>query len=446
MNIEYNNKKWWLTPIYANPHPKLRRHLWDDLYNIKPNESEAWGIIGDFNDITNASEKKKGGAPFETSRGRHFVDWIDRTQLIDVMADGPFFTWCGPKVGHYDRVFERLVRLLCNGTWRLEFHEASMSVLPRSYSDHHLLLLQLEGLAPRHELKPFRFEAAWVTHSQFNDFVRDNWNSCIDWKPRVKNFTDKIKVWNKEVFGHIERKKRRILNRLRGIQGISDLHGNRFLLNLEKELLEDLNLVLTQEEILWHQKSRSAWLIKGDKNTRFFHTRTIIRRRRNRVKMLKSANDTWVEDAGEIRQMIVSFYKQLFMDDLVNQRPLRVVKGFVSIEQSRLNPLDALPTLDELKRALFSMGSTKAPGEDGFPALFFQKSWSTVRDSMHDVVKRVFTNGYKLDDINNTLIVLVPKVDHPEVVSQFIPISLCNVIYKCISKIIVNRLKGFLPE
>jgi hypothetical protein len=42
---------------------------------------------------------------------------------------------------------------------------------------------------------------------------------------------------------------------------------------------------------------------------------------------------------------------------------------------------------------------------------------------------------------NSTTIVLIPKIDNPEMVTHFRPISLCNVVYKVISKMLSNRLK-----
>ena len=48
--------------------------------------------------------------------------------------------------------------------------------------------------------------------------------------------------------------------------------------------------------------------------------------------------------------------------------------------------------------------------------------------------------------LNNTLLVLIPKVQNLEQVKHFRPISLCNVIYKTITKTLVNRLKNILPD
>lgn len=51
-----------------------------------------------------------------------------------------------------------------------------------------------------------------------------------------------------------------------------------------------------------------------------------------------------------------------------------------------------------------------------------------------------------LKQINYSFIVLIPKVEHPSKVENFWPISLCNVIYKVIAKILSGRLKGVLDS
>lgn len=59
----------------------------------------------------------------------------------------------------------------------------------------------------------------------------------------------------------------------------------------EGDLLREFEIVLEQEELIWLQKSREKWVVYGDRNTKFFHMSTIIRRRRNKVDMLKNSEN-----------------------------------------------------------------------------------------------------------------------------------------------------------
>lgn len=76
--------------------------------------------------------------------------------------------------------------------------------------------------------------------------------------------------------------------------------------------------------------------------------------------------------------------------------------------------------------------------------IFFQQFWNIVKGDLIAAISSFFHSGNLLKSINETVITLIPKVDAPILVSQFRPISLCNVIYRVISKILVNRLKPFL--
>ena len=103
-------------------------------------------------------------------------------------------------------------------------------------------------------------------------------------------------------------------------------------------------------------------------------------------------------------------------------------------------------TAKEVKVALFQMGPTKAPGPDGINALFYQKFWHAVGDTVVLAMLDFLNNGNMLPKINHTNIVLIPKNRNPVKISDFRPISLCNVIYKIISKVLANRLKQVLPQ
>ena len=92
------------------------------------------------------------------------------------------------------------------------------------------------------------------------------------------------------------------------------------------------------------------------------------------------------------------------------------------------------------------MGPTKAPGPNGMNALFYHKFWHVMGDTIVLAVLDFLKNGNMLPEINHTNIVLIPKIRNPMKVSDLRPISLCNAIYKIISKVLANRLKQVLPQ
>jgi hypothetical protein len=100
----------------------------------------------------------------------------------------------------------------------------------------------------------------------------------------------------------------------------------------------------------------------------------------------------------------------------------------------------------EIGDALFQIGPLKAPGVDGFPARFFQRNWGILKDEIIAAVKKFFKEGVMPSEINETVIVLIPKNNDPETLKDFRPISLCNVVYKIVAKCIVNRLRPMLDE
>ena len=78
--------------------------------------------------------------------------------------------------------------------------------------------------------------------------------------------------------------------------------------------------------------------------------------------------------------------------------------------------------------------------------IFFQRHWELCGEEVTTVVLCVLRGEDDPSIINKTCIVLIPKVENPEELGQFRPISLCNVIYKIASKVMANRLKIVLPS
>lgn len=92
------------------------------------------------------------------------------------------------------------------------------------------------------------------------------------------------------------------------------------------------------------------------------------------------------------------------------------------------------------------MAPQKSPGVDGFPAAFYQNNWEKTAPYFISLVREALSSGNIPEELNRTLIVLIPKVAKPEKVTQFRPISLCNVALKVVSKVLVERIRPLLGD
>lgn len=81
---------------------------------------------------------------------------------------------------------------------------------------------------------------------------------------------------------------------------------------------------------------------------------------------------------------------------------------------------------------------------DGFPTLFYQKYWHILGTKVTVFYLSVLRGGTAMDSINQTHIVLIPKVSKPESITQFRPINLSTVLYKIIAKVIVIPMRDCL--
>ncbi|GAU21466.1 hypothetical protein TSUD_241890 [Trifolium subterraneum] len=139
----------------------------------------------------------------------------------------------------------------------------------------------------------------------------------------------------------------------------------------------------------------------------------------------------------------LNFFKELFCN---NQAVSNGVNddGVPALDEVSMAELSKPVTRKEIFDALMSMKSYKAPGPDEFQSVFFKLFWNDIGDDLWKFVKLAFENGKYDNKVYETLIVLLPKRDNRVSFKDFCPISLCNVTYKLISKIIVSRPRPFL--
>ena len=84
-------------------------------------------------------------------------------------------------------------------------------------------------------------------------------------------------------------------------------------------------------------------------------------------------------------------------------------------------------------------------GPDGMPFVFYQSYWHVVGADVSVAVLSCLNSSKIPHSLDHTYVTLIPKTKNLERFTEYKPISLCNVIYKLISKVFANHLKKVLP-
>jgi len=181
------------------------------------------------------------------------------------------------------------------------------------------------------------------------------------------------------------------------------------------------------EEMMWNQRSRALWVKCGDQNTKIFHATASNRRRKNRIEGLYDLGGRWSEDSEEVNGIILDYFKEIYSTSF---------------------PVDCRASLGAMDRKVLD-----AMNEDLLmdfreeeARIFFQRYWDIVGLHVVDCVLKILRTGVMPNGLNDTYICLIPKVNCPQKMIEFRPISLYNVIYKFVSKVLVNRLKRVLLD
>ena len=114
-------------------------------------------------------------------------------------------------------------------------------------------------------------------------------------------------------------------------------------------------------------------------------------------------------------------------------------------EEDMVN-LTRLVSNEDISVGLWSLKAFKASGPDGLLVGFFQRFWLLVGDLVKNDVKQIFINGRIPEYLNLIIVTLIPKCGNPESVNHYCHISLCNMVYKIVSKIIIARIRPLLAN
>ncbi|RYR65333.1 hypothetical protein Ahy_A03g011263 [Arachis hypogaea] len=328
--VDRKGNAWVCNFIYGNPNFGRRREQWKEITATNYNKVEPQLFIGDFNDVLSQEEKI----------GLH------------------------PK-------------------------PHSQVTMPAISSDHSPLILNLKTVFRIR--KSFKFEAFWADKEECEKVVKKGWGkevsqSC-EWTRitrRMNNCKEELKKWSKSTFKRADKEINRLKEEMKKLQDSNFTEEKQ---NQVHVLKEKITALWKQEEKFWGQRSRLKWLKWGDKNTSFFHATTIQRRERNRIERLKNEAGYWLEEREEIMRHIEEHFEALFTSTTRQRYDNTLSKIPVRVTEEMNRDLISEVSDDEIRNAVFSMGSLKAPGSDGLNGLFYQKYWEVIKKEVCEVVK-----------------------------------------------------------
>ncbi|CAM8982799.1 unnamed protein product [Rhodiola kirilowii] len=435
------------TLFYGSPRLQDRACSWDLLRRLKRDVRRPWVVMGDFNEIAYSWEMVSR-RDRQMGQMRRFRECLDDCGLTDLGYVGETFTFTNKRKDDKE-VKARLDRAVANKAWRDLFNKAIVKHGFANSSDHIPVVLMLKGGSNTGHRSFQRFESMWVRHADFKNVVRRSWSSQGNETPiseKLHKCMHDLCKWGSDTFGNVKRKIKELKDRISQVRkGVrTEETATR-----EASLMEELDEWMEREELWWRQRSRAEWLKHGDRNTSYFHARASHRRRRNRIDSIRNQAGDLCESSQQIETIIMSYFRDIFTSQVEVsgdrwRREFEMIPRMVTQEMNDM--LDAPFTEGEVRRALFQMHPTKAPGVDGVSALFYQNNWEVVGKDVVKEVLNCLNEGRLSEELNETLIVLIPKVKKVERVEELRPISLCNVIMKLITKTLANRLKIILPE
>nr|GEY81447.1 hypothetical protein [Tanacetum cinerariifolium] len=185
--------------------------------------------------------------------------------------------------------------------------------------------------------------------------------------------------------------------------------------NEEADCLSLYMEAIGDEKSFMLQKTKLDWISKEDRNTKFFHKVIKSKENLNKITSVCNAKGEYFEGNEKISH-----------DDA--EYMVRDV------------------TEEEIKEEMFGIQDNKAPGPDGYTLSFFKKAWKVIGKDICLAIQDFFKNGKLLGELYATIISLILKVQQPNKISNFRLIACCNVLYKCISKILTTRIKSSLDN
>ena len=448
--IQINEVKYRILAIYAPNDGSDRINFIKRLHDILKDQHDAETIVGgDHNIAMNDLLDRVNCVSDSNDIGRIDLQYLAQTHdLEDIWRTRnpgqKQYTWfCNKKASRIDYFLTSVS--LNNQINLVKSHY-------NPYSDHHGIRMTFRTNETVVGKGLWKMNNEIILTQEFKQRFLEMWT---EWQGKKDNYQDVTKWWdlgkmkiktlaqNFSIEKSIERKNR-----------LQDLESE--ITNLENSMADPTRLAIAKNELFGLKskeiegarvRSRLKWWEEGEQSTKYFHS---LERRNGKQKAWDSIldeNKQMVRGTNAIQDRQVRFYKDLFTSqNLNNDNSFFLNNPTRQLSDLSKNELERDISHTDICRALKLMPNNKSPGEDGISIEFYKTYWNIIGHDLHEVFIKGLNNRELSYSQYLAAISLLYKKGPREDIKNWRPISLLNVDYKILSKVLSERLKKVLPE
>lgn len=352
-----------LTIVYGERTAVKRRQLWEGIASFRPiSSAKDWLIIGDFNKIRHPSEREGRGA-FDRAGASEFESAI--AGFMEIATIGGDFTWTN------DHTRSRLDRVLGNTHWLAKWSQARPRLIHDTTSDH--------------------VGSPIYTLQEKINMIR---KMTKNWAKSRKSNT----LSSRQVASLLQTEATKL-------QSNPHCSATQMACNDLKARL--INLQISEQSDL-RQKAHIEWITLGDQSTRFFAQAIKARHARNSIMRTINEEGRQTNSMSDMKARATTYFTDLFNVEN-REKPisnLNIDRRPTEVENAKLR---YVPCEAEIRLALTSMPTGKAPGMDDITSEILAFHWSSISNDIISTVLHFFRTKRMLRSLNLAILTLMPK-------------------------------------
>lgn len=169
--VKFGDSSFFLTCVYGEPAADGKSLVWDKITKLGLGRSEAWSLVGDFNEIL-SNDEKSGGPRRPEASFKFFAGMLSACDMEELTSKGNIFTWAGQRWKKYVQCC--LDRCFGNKAWHTRFPNSNQTFLDKRGSDHRPVLVNLRE-SPAIKRGQFRFDRRLLHHPDAVKEVETAW-------------------------------------------------------------------------------------------------------------------------------------------------------------------------------------------------------------------------------------------------------------------------------